>query len=214
MARYRTYTVEFKRQVVEEHLGGVSLNQLARRHDISRELLRTWVKKYEAGDLAGGRPATPDRRAYEAKIAGLERKVGQLTMELDLLKKGLSSARRASGGTSSVVSGPKPAASEPGAASWAWPRAPITTGRRPGRPKAWWRRPAWSRVSTRSAPRSRATATAGSRRSSRPKGSGSTASAWRGSCASGTCACGRSGASWSRPTAITTARSSRTWPRI
>ena len=97
MARYRTYTVEFKRQVVEEHLGGVSLNQLARRHDISRELLRTWAKKYEAGDLAGGRPTTPDRRAYEAKIAGLERKVGQLTMELDLLKKGLRSARRASG---------------------------------------------------------------------------------------------------------------------
>jgi transposase-like protein len=117
MARYRTYTVEFKRQVVEEHLGGVSLNQLARRHDISRELLRTWVKKYEAGDLAGGRPTTPDRRAYEAKIAGLERKVGQLTMELDLLERGLRSARRASGASTSVVSGPKPAASEPGAAS-------------------------------------------------------------------------------------------------
>ena len=117
MARYRTYTVEFKRQLVEEHLGGVSLTELARRHDISRELLRTWVKKYEAGDLAGGRPTTPDRRAYEAKIAGLERKVGQLTMELDLLKRGLRSARRASGGTSSVVSGPKAAASEPGAGS-------------------------------------------------------------------------------------------------
>ena len=117
MARYRTYTVEFKRQLVEEHLGGVSLNRLARRHDISRELLRTWVKKYEAGEFAGDGPARPDRRAYEAKIAGLERKVGQLTMELDLLKKGLRSARRASGASTSVVSGPKAAASEPGAAS-------------------------------------------------------------------------------------------------
>ena len=118
MARYRAYALEFERQLVEEHLGGgTSLNQLAWRHDISRELLRTWVKKHEAGDLAGGRPTTPDRRAYEAKIAGLERKVGQLTMELDLLKKGLISARRARGGTSSVVSGPKAAASEPGAAS-------------------------------------------------------------------------------------------------
>jgi transposase len=118
MARYRTYTIEFKRQVVEEHLvGGTSLNRPARRHDISRELLRTWVKKYQAGDLAGGRPTTPDRRAYEAKIAGLERKVGQLTMELDLLERGLASARRASGASSSVVSGPKPAASEPGAGS-------------------------------------------------------------------------------------------------
>jgi transposase len=117
MARYRTYTIEFKRQLVEEHLGGVSLTELARRHDISRELLRAWVKRYEAGEFAGDGPARPDRRAYEAKIAGLEREVGQLTMELDLLKKGLRSARRASGGTSSVVSGPKPAASEPGAAS-------------------------------------------------------------------------------------------------
>jgi transposase len=117
MARYRTYTVEFKRQVVEEHLGGVSLAELARRHDISRELLRIWVKKYEAGEFASDGPPKSDRRAYEAKIAGLERKVGQLTMELDLLKKGLISARRARGGTSSVVSGPKAAASEPGAAS-------------------------------------------------------------------------------------------------
>ena len=73
--------------------------------------------EYEAGELASDGPAKSDRRAYEAKIAGLERKVGQLTMELDLLKKGLISARRASGGTSSVVSGPKAAASEPGAAS-------------------------------------------------------------------------------------------------
>ena len=118
MARYRTYTVEFKRQVVEEHLGGgTSLNQLARRHDISRELLRIWVRKYEAGAFANDGPIQADRRAYEAKIAGLERKVGQLTMELDLLKKGLISARRPSGATSSVVSGPKPAASEPGAGS-------------------------------------------------------------------------------------------------
>lgn len=117
MARYRTYTVEFKRQVAGEHLGGVSPNELARRHDISRELLRTWVKKDEAGEFAGDGPVGPDRRAYGAKIAGLERKAGRLTVELDLLKKGLRSARRASGGSSSVVSGPKPAASEPGAAS-------------------------------------------------------------------------------------------------
>src|ERR671932_1224356 len=108
MARYRTYTIEFKRRVVEEHLAGVSLTELARRHDISRELLRTWVKKYEAGEFVGDGPAKPDRRAYEAKIAGLERKIGRLTMELDLLKKGLRSARRASGGGVSPAEGPPP----------------------------------------------------------------------------------------------------------
>ena len=116
MARYRTYTIEFKRQVAEEHLsGGTSLNQLARRHDISRELPRLWVKKHEAGEFASDGPTGSGRRACEAKIAGLERKVGQLTMELDLLTRGLSSARRARGAPSSVVSGPKPAVSEPDA---------------------------------------------------------------------------------------------------
>ena len=106
MARYRTYTIAFKRQLVEEHLsGGAGLSELARRHDLSRELLRTWAKKHEAGELADGRPVTPDRRADEAKIAGLERKVGQLTMELDLLKRGLISARRARGASGSVALG-------------------------------------------------------------------------------------------------------------
>jgi len=118
MARYRTHTVEFKRRVAEEHLGGgTSLSELARRHDVSRELLRTWVKKHEAGEFASDGPARTARRADEAKIASLERKVGQLTMELDLLEKGLRSAPRASGAPGSVVSGPKPAPSEPGAAS-------------------------------------------------------------------------------------------------
>ena len=75
------------------------------------------MRKHEAGELASNGPGKADRRVYEAKIAGLERKVGQLTMELDLLKKGLASARRPRGASSSVVSGPKPAASEPGAGS-------------------------------------------------------------------------------------------------
>lgn len=84
MARYRTHTVEFKRRLLEEHFGsGVGLSELARRHDISRELLRTWVRKHEAGEFAGDGPPEADRRAYEAKIAGLEREVGQPTMELE-----------------------------------------------------------------------------------------------------------------------------------
>jgi len=73
------------------------------------------VKKYEAGDLAGGRPTTPDRRAYEAKIAGLERKVGQLTMELDLLKKAPRLRLVSDSETSSIITGPKAVPSDGGA---------------------------------------------------------------------------------------------------
>jgi transposase len=117
MARYRTRTIGFERQVAEEHLcQGTSLDQLARRHDISRGPLRIWVRRYEAGELAGNGPGKADRRVLEAKVAGLERKVGQLTMELDgPAQKGLASARRPGGASSCVASGPKPAASEPGA---------------------------------------------------------------------------------------------------
>ena len=118
MARYRIYTIAFKRQLLEEHLGsGTSLSQLARQHDISRELLRIWLRKYQAGELVADERRHADQRAYETRIAGLERKVGQLTMELDLLKKGLHSAQRPRSASLSVVSCPQAAASKPDAGS-------------------------------------------------------------------------------------------------
>ena len=118
MARYRTYTIEFKRRMAEEHLtSGIGLSELARRHNIARELLRIWVRKYEAGEFAGDGPTKVNRRAYETKIAELERKVGQLTMELDLLKKELILAHRARGVPPSTMSGSGLAASEPGVRS-------------------------------------------------------------------------------------------------
>ena len=47
MARHRSYSIEFTRQVAQEYLGGKSLNVLARRHDVSRNLIRVWIAKYE-----------------------------------------------------------------------------------------------------------------------------------------------------------------------
>ena len=49
MARHRSHSVEFKRQVAQEFLAGDTLHGLAKRHDISRNLIRVWVEKYEAG---------------------------------------------------------------------------------------------------------------------------------------------------------------------
>ena len=36
MARHRTHSIAFKRQVVQEYLAGETLHGLARRHDLSR----------------------------------------------------------------------------------------------------------------------------------------------------------------------------------
>lgn len=88
MARYRTYSIEFKRQGVQEHLSGeVSLHALAKQHRVSRNLIRLWLKKYEDGEFTEEAAVlAASLEEYEARIAQLERKVGQLTMENDLLK--------------------------------------------------------------------------------------------------------------------------------
>ena len=94
MARHRRFNFDFKRQVVldvlEERVG---LREMARKHSISRSLIRQWIQKYEAGQLTDELDEVRIAR-YEAKIAELERKVGQLAMEVDLLKKGPRWARR------------------------------------------------------------------------------------------------------------------------
>src|SRR5262249_9958286 len=51
MARQRSHSIEFKRQVAREFIAGESLYALSKRHDISRQLIRVWVQKYEAGAL-------------------------------------------------------------------------------------------------------------------------------------------------------------------
>ena len=45
MGRCRVHTIEFKKQVVQEYLGGESLHALGKRHQISRNLIRIWIAK-------------------------------------------------------------------------------------------------------------------------------------------------------------------------
>ena len=49
MAKHRSHSIEFKRQVAQEFLAGETLHGLAKRHDMSRNLIRIWVEKYQAG---------------------------------------------------------------------------------------------------------------------------------------------------------------------
>jgi transposase len=107
MGRYRIYSIDFKRQVAQEFLSGeASLLQLSKRHGICRHLLRLWLKKYEAGEFTDEAVVASSREEYDARIAALERKVGQLTMENELLKKTLPRSRPLNGASSSIVSGP------------------------------------------------------------------------------------------------------------
>jgi transposase len=53
MAKHRCHSIEFKQQVAQEFIAGETLHGLAKRHDISRNLIRVWVAKY------GKRPVSP-----------------------------------------------------------------------------------------------------------------------------------------------------------
>ena len=89
MARHRSLSVEFKRQVAQEFLAGETLHGLAKRHDISRnpvKRIRSTVDKYEAGAFDDDAQAADLVQAYEARIVALERLIGNQAFELEFLK--------------------------------------------------------------------------------------------------------------------------------
>lgn len=84
----REFTKDFKLKVLTELEAGASLAQLARKHQLHPNTISEWRKqyrKYKDRAFAGRGNAYSD----EARIAELERMVGRLTMENDLLKKAL-----------------------------------------------------------------------------------------------------------------------------
>jgi transposase len=84
----RRFTREFKLQVVREVEAGKSPAQAAREYQVHPTLLVRWRKEHlqyaEQAFMGNGR-----LYKEEARIAELERMVGQLTMENALLKKAL-----------------------------------------------------------------------------------------------------------------------------
>ena len=106
MTKHRSHSAAFKRQVAQEFVAGETLHGLSKRHDISRQLIRIWVGKYEAGALDDDVQAADLLQEYEAKIAALERMVGRQALEIEFLKGGLKSAPRPKSGAISVTVGP------------------------------------------------------------------------------------------------------------
>lgn len=111
MAKHRTHSVEFKRQVSQEYLSGETLHGLAKRHDLSRNLIRVWVEKYQAGALDEDVAAADLLQVYEARIAALERLVGRQALELDFLKGALRPGPRPRNAPTSAIVDPTASAS-------------------------------------------------------------------------------------------------------
>lgn len=87
MRKQRSFSPDFKRQVIEELLSGVSTPaQLARRHDISSGLLYHWKKQYARGGF--GNEASKEA-ALEERVRQLEQMLGKAYLENEFLKKAL-----------------------------------------------------------------------------------------------------------------------------
>jgi transposase len=106
MAKHRTHSTEFKRQIAQEFVAGETLHGLAKCHDLSRNLIRIWVAKYEAGAFDDEARAADLLQEYEAKIAALERMVGRQALELEFLRGALRNAPRPRSASTSVITGP------------------------------------------------------------------------------------------------------------
>jgi hypothetical protein len=86
-----------------------------RSHHISANLIQLWLIQFDRGELADEAAGASVITEYEARIAALERKAGQLAMEPDLAKTTPRIPVASNSETSFVISGPAPAPSGGGA---------------------------------------------------------------------------------------------------
>jgi len=86
MNKRRQFSREFKIQVIREIESGTPIAQIARQHQIHESLIHRWRRQYQRDpeNAFGGRAAS-----QEAKIAELERTLGNLYLENQFLKKTL-----------------------------------------------------------------------------------------------------------------------------
>jgi transposase len=117
MRNQRSFSVEFKIQVVQELLSEESRPaQLCRRYNISSSLLYHWKRQYSRGKF-NNEPT--EEAALKDRVEKLERLVGKLTLENEFLKKGLQSSlsQPRKNGKSSPSGGPSSAACGGGVSS-------------------------------------------------------------------------------------------------
>jgi transposase len=84
MKKQRIFSLGFKRQVVEDFLGGEGAAQICRKYNIYPSLLYHWKDMYSRGRFDN---EPTEAGALKDRVEKLERLVGKLTLENEILKK-------------------------------------------------------------------------------------------------------------------------------
>ncbi|MBP7516168.1 MAG: transposase [Flavobacteriales bacterium] len=87
----RTFTAAFKTKVVLEALKERhTMSELAQMHDLHPNQITTWKKEFLQGaERVFEQPEDPDKQRLETERDELHRQLGQLTVEVNWLKKKL-----------------------------------------------------------------------------------------------------------------------------
>lgn len=92
----RTYSREFKLQVVGEADASVPVAELCRRYELSSGMIAKWrrqLKNFTSNPF----PGKGSRNTDKAKIAEMERLIGRQAIEIDFLKNALRRLKEAEG---------------------------------------------------------------------------------------------------------------------
>ena len=81
----RTFTRETKMAAVRRLESGSSVAEVARAFEVNPNVLHRWRSEFRQGP-GNAFPGYGQRRWSEGRIAELERKIGQQTLEIDFLK--------------------------------------------------------------------------------------------------------------------------------
>ena len=91
MASRRKFTAEFKTNVVLERLSGANSSaEMCREHQIAASVLSDWKAIFLARAASVFESPAQHGSSDAVRIAELERLVGRLTLEADILKKATS----------------------------------------------------------------------------------------------------------------------------
>ena len=81
----RKFSADFKRQVIQEVESGLSLNEAARRYQISASVITTWRNLFRQGSLI--EKPTAEVKTLRKENQQLKAKIGEMLMEIEHLKK-------------------------------------------------------------------------------------------------------------------------------
>ena len=84
MAKKRVYPTEFRAKIVELIRSGKNANAVAREYEVSRQSIINWLKQ---DDLDAGRRTDGMTSAESAENAKLRKRIRELEIERDILKK-------------------------------------------------------------------------------------------------------------------------------